>query len=279
MKASGHGLEGSARGRWTCAIAAAVALTVLSVASGPARAMPIHIGGTDTISTYTGAGLAAPDAGVLTFDDASGPGLVTTDDQAIGLQTTGENQDTVSFEAILSPLQQNGNPFDPATTNIKRAVFEGTGGHEFKIIDGTDGFTVLLALNLSFIDVASSTTWADPVLGDPDGLIIMGDSTEAAFGFSSALQVSGGTLNQLVGGKGTPAVLEITMGTLTPAILAKADLKGYFNDNFLSGVGSPPIATTTWNLTITPIPEPGSAALLGVALIGLLAAARRSRPS
>jgi hypothetical protein len=88
--------------------------------------------------------------------------------------------------------------------------------------------------------------------------------------------LTGGTLANLVGGIGTQARLEILMGTLTPPILTRGNFSGYLNTDFLSGVGSAPVATTVWNLTI--VPEPSTAALLGFSLLGILAVARRRLP-
>lgn len=242
-----------------------------------ASASALSIGGIDSNTQFTGAGLAVADAGILTFDDQFNStnlpelGVVTSEDIP-GFDLTNAR---VGFEALLSGTQRNGTDvFDPASTNINRARFVGTGGGELFILDPTDNTTVLLSFDLSFIDV-SQTAIAFPGV-DPDGLILLGNADPASFNTArgSALTVSGGTLNAVVGGIGTPAVLSILMATIDPPLLSSADRKGYFNDNFLSGVGSPPVATTVWDLTI--IPEPTTALLLGAGLLGLLAFARRS---
>jgi hypothetical protein len=248
--------------------------------AAPAAALEIHIGGIDANSQYTGWNTllsppSPPAAGILSFDDQFNNyntpelGRVTSYDLPALNLIQGPNQAKVTFEAELGPLSQGGLNFNPALNNVKQAIFLGTEGADFTILDPIDNMTVLLAFELDFIEVTGATRARAGV--DPDGSILFGDPTATAT--SSKLVLSGGTLANLVGGIGTQARLELLMGTLTPPILAKADFTGYLNTNFLSGVGSAPVATTVWNLTI--IPEPSTAALLGFSLLGILAAARR----
>ena len=242
--------------------AAACVFALPSVAS----ALLFHIGGTDAESQYTGAGTGHADAGILTFDDSLNgnnnpePGVVTSSDIAAFLGLS------VAFEVVLGPDRRIGGAFDPATDNLKLARFVGTGGNEFRFFDGA---MTLLSFDISYIDVSNATTAFAGV--DPDGSITLGDPTETST--SSLLTVSGGSLNQLVGGVGTEARLQVQFVTITPAILNNANFKGYLNDNFSSGFGAQPISASTWDLTI--IPEPSTAALMGFALLGLVAAARR----
>lgn len=250
-------------------------LGVLLLLAAPATAANIHIGGIDAETQYTGAGLLLPDAGILTFYDSlngmSAPefGVVDSEDlPGLDLIIGGK----VGFEAILSATGNDGDPFDPATGNLRKGRFEGTGGSEFWILSPTDNTTQLLVFDLSFIDVTAADLDFPPV--DPDGLIFLGDHTPTAT--TSLLTVSGGKLNAVVGGIGTQARLSIEMATITPKLNVRADRVGYLNDNFTSGVGAPPVATTNWNLTI--IPEPSTAALLGFSLLGILAVARRRLP-
>jgi hypothetical protein len=256
------------------AVGLALLAAALLATTPPATAAEIHIGGIDAESQYTGAGLSVADAGIFTFDDSlngmNDPqfGLVDSEDLA-GFDLIGAR---AGFEAILSATGDDGNPFDPATGNLGKARFVGTGGMELWILDPNDNSTMLLAFNLSFIDVTSADLAFPPA--DPDGLIFLGDPTATAT--TSMLTVSGGTLNAVVGGIGTPARLSVEMATITPSLLVRADRTGYLNLNFTSGVGSPPVATTNWNLTI--IPEPSTAVLLGFALLGVLATARRRVP-
>jgi hypothetical protein len=244
------------------------ALVAWLFAAPTAEAAVISMGGIDIESQYTGAGTASTDAGILTFDDA----LNGMNDAEFGLVSTSDIAalvgKSVDFEVILSANQPNGDPFDPASDNIRNARFLGTGSYGFRIFDDLTS-TTLLAFNVVHIDVTNAT-WA--VAGiDPDGTITLGDPTETAT--SSLLVVSGGTLNTLAGGIGTEARLQVQFVTLTPALLVKGDLSGYLNDDFTSGFGASPVSTSTWDLTI--IPEPSTAALLGFSLLGLVAIARR----
>ena len=162
--------------------------------------------------------------------------------------------------------------FDPATDNIKQAIFLGAAlGPDMIFYDPTDNTTVLLAFELNFIEVTQASR---ETAGNPEGTILLGDPSENAV--SSKLVLVGGTLNQMVGGVGSEARLQLLMDSLTPAILAKADFSGYLNSNFLSGAGGAPVLPTVWDLTIIPIPEPSTAGLLGFSLLGLLAIARRN---
>jgi hypothetical protein len=266
-----------ARGMKLGAIGLMLFAGALLSATPPAAAANIHIGGIDAETQYTGAGVTGPymgQAGILTFDDSTNgmnapePGVVDSEDLA-GFDLIGGK---VGFEAILSATGNDGNPFDPAADNMRKARFIGTGGSEFWILSPIDNTTPLLVFDLSFIDVTSAAAAFPPI--DPDGLIFMGDPTATAT--TSLLTLSGGTLNAVVGGIGTQARLALEMATITPALMVGTDRIGYLNANFTSGFGAPPVATTNWNLTI--IPEPSTAALLGFALLGVLAAARRRAP-
>jgi len=270
------------RGRSAIALGLLVAALLIAA---PAAALEIHIGGIDANSQYTGFKTDSPDtpppplaAGILTFDDQFNEmntpelGRVTSYDLPALNLIQGGIQAKVHFEAVLGPLSQQGINFIPKDENVKQAIFLGTSGADFTILDPIDNMTVLLAFELNFIEVTGATKALAGV--DPDGSILLGDPTATAT--SSKLVLTGGTLANLVGGVGTQARLEILMGTLTPPILARADFTGYLNANFSSGVGSDPVATTVWNLTI--IPEPSTAVLLGFSLLGVLAAARRRGP-
>jgi hypothetical protein len=267
----------------------ATALGVLAAAlliAAPAAALEIHIGGIDRNSQYTGFETDPPelpppaDAGIFTFDDqfnqmnAPELGEVSSYDLPALNLDQGGTWAKVDFEAILGPVSRQGLNFNPATDSVAQAIFLSTPQPlnqpqaDFTILDPIDNMTVALAFELNYIEV-TQTGWAGAA--DPDGRIVLGDSTATAT--SSRLVLVGGSLNHLVGGIGVQARLEITLATLTPPILVRGDRRGYLNANFLSGVGATPVATTTWNLTI--IPEPSTAALLGFSLLGVLAVARR----
>ncbi len=224
-----------------------LSLAVAIALGGTASAMPIDtIGGTDALTSYTAS------SGILSF--GATPGTVTTAPSApflIGAD--------INFEGDLST--------DPAG-DVRDAVFVGTGsGTDITIVSGA---TVLLALELDYIEVVSAV----PAGG---GIIQMGSFAESQIGNPSAvsrLTVSGGSMNAFFGGVGTEAVLEILMSSLDPAMTKKLRNGGYLLSDFTNGLAG---ASTTWNLTLLHMPEPSTAVLLGCALLGLTAVARRSR--
>lgn len=260
------------------AAATAGLLAVALLIAAPAAALEIHIGGIDANTQYTGFVGAPTGAGILTFDDQFNQmntpelGRVTSYDLPALNLIQGAIQAEVDFEAILGPISQQGDNFIPKDDNVKQAIFLGTSGPDFTIFDPLNSSVAALVFELNFIEVTGATKALAGV--DPDGSILLGEPVVGAT--SSRLVLVGGTLNNLVGGVGSQARLEILMGTLTPGILARADFTGYLNASFLSGVGSDPVATTVWNLVI--VPEPSTAVLLGFALLGVLAAARRRAP-
>jgi hypothetical protein len=251
------------------ALAAGLAL----LAANAASAAPIHIGGVDVETQYTGFVGAPTDAGVLTFNDHdnghadAAPGVVTSSDLAALLGAA------VNFEVKLSPLDVNGDPFDPAAGDVRLAQFIGLGSMpEITIVDNTA--TVLLAFQVHLLDVQQAAHSGTPI-GTPDGKIVLGNPQIENFGIASNLTVAGGTLSALVGGVGTPAVMELLMSSLNPEMTKALRDSTYLNTDFSNGVGTS-LESTTWNITI--IPEPSTAVLLGFALLGVLASARRRAP-
>jgi hypothetical protein len=253
--------------------------------AAPAAALEFHIGGNDRISQYYGFDGSQPWPGLLTFQEPSNGsnptpdlGSVTSEDLAGGGAncSLGANvlcNAKVEFDAILGPISQQGVNFVPSTSNIKQAIFLGANvGADMVFIDPNDNVTVLLAFELNFIEVTQASKELLPQ--NPDGTILLGNPTGTAD--SSKLVLIGGTLNQLVGGVGSEARLQLLMDSLTPSILAKGDFAGFLNGNFLSGAGGTPVLPTVFDMTIIAIPEPSTAALLGFSLLSLLALARRS---
>lgn len=238
-------------GAGTLGLAMGVLLT-----SSAAFAATIAIGGTDDETQYTAS------IGILSFDDATNsPGLVTTSDVAglIGAE--------INLELMLDTSS-----FDPVTGDVRDAVFIGTGpGAEITIVSGE---MVLLALDVDFVQVTSAPH-SEGNLGKPVGKITLGNPLIEEYGDTSALTVAGGTLSELFGGVGEPAVLHVFMTSLAPAMTKDLRDSGYLALDFTNGVGGA-AESTTWNITVGAIPEPGTAVLLGFALLGLAAARRRA---
>jgi hypothetical protein len=239
------------------------ALGLALVTAHAASAVPIHIGGTDAETQYNRPGAPAS-AGILTFDDAdngydaSQPGRVTTSDIAA----------LIGADANLE-VALDTSAFDPVTDSVSDAQFIGTGAMpEITLMSGS---TVLLAFQVHLLDVQQALH-SGSVLGRPDGKIALGNPQLDQFGIASNLTVAGGTLNLLVGGVGTRAVMELLMSSLSPKMTLALRDAGYLNLNFTNGVGTSQ-ESSTWNITI--VPEPSTAVLLGFALLGVVAAARR----
>ena len=266
----------------------AVAFGVLFAA--PATASIITITGADEDSQYVGAGTGDPLAGLMTFTlDGDDSGFVSAVDGAGDLTGTGFDPANISatevrawFSVELGPNQNpspgNGGPFDPATDNVNKARFLGNGA-DFSIFTVVDPLTpggsntpdeMLLIFDIDFVDVTASTKAQG--LFDTDGSVSLGDPTETAT--SSSLTLVGGTMAAAFGGVGSSARLSVTYASLSNPILKGGDRNGYLNDDFTSGISVPGQAPT-WTLTIIPIPEPGTASLLGLSLLVITGLARR----
>ena len=259
-----------------------LALLGCALLAGSARAT-IDIGGIDAQSQFNNLS-ASTNPGLLTFNDSWSstnqrePGVVTSSDLG-GFDLLGVNA-RAFFDVILSPTRNDGvTPFNPATDDINLASFAGATPTAFTIFTPMSNtgsgqnipVDILLTFSISHIDVTNARQ-ASPIPGvDPDGLIKLGNPQLSDT--TSLLTVTGGSLANLVGGVGTQAHLEVLFVTPNPAILTKAQLSGYFNGNWTAGNASQPVSATTWNLTI--VPEPSSAALLGLAMVGLVTVARR----
>ena len=252
----------------------ALVLTVgLAVAAvNVASAAEIRIGGFDAETQYTGAGTTSGSAGVLTFYDVVNGYNDAEFGEVDSVDPSGSPLDALLTGKIWFEAMLDTNGFDPATDNIRLAQFIGTGTNpELFILDPADNVSVLLSFDLNFIKVTQA--FKKGIVGGPTGKILLGNPQAEQWGITSALSVAGGSLANLVGGVGTRATLEVMMADLAPPIATEAALIGYFNDNFTNGINPPPSPATTWNLTI--VPEPSTAVLLGFALLGIVAAARR----
>jgi hypothetical protein len=266
------------------ALQVSLALLAGAPLAAPAGAAVVHIGGVDSQSQFISPN-AAVTPGLLSFNDTFNsvndpePGVVTSSDLA-GFDLLGANT-RAWFNVFLSPLQKNGtSAFNPASTNINFASFNGVNDFAFTLFepmasDPNIPVDILLTFSVTYIHVTNAAALV--VGADPDGFIKLGNPSETAT--TSLLTVTGGALADLVGGIGTQARLEVFFVSPSPAIQRGTNptgpyLTNYFNDDWTAGTNSPaPSSATTWNLTI--IPEPSTAALLGFALVGLVALARR----
>ncbi len=243
--------------------------------SGSATAAPIEIGGVDVQSQYTGFVPVPPDtdppadAGVFTFYDSINgsnpnpePGTVTTESQTLGLIGG-----RVELEIMLDTSS-----FDPATGSLLDASFIGTGATPEIVIWDSTQTTVLLAFDVSFVDVAVFTP---EIPGLTDSIITLGDSVPDSLGVLSSLSVVGGTLASAVGGEGTLAVLRLTISKPDPQVTV-TNFVGYLDDSFAVGIpGDPPTLGVNWEITI--VPEPGTFLLVCGSLAAFAALSRRRR--
>lgn len=263
--------HGFGKGRARRARVAWASLPLLLLYALPATSTEIRIGGKDGITQYTAP--SGSDPGVLTFSDSGGsPGLVD-EDSDVGLLPVGAE---VFFEAELSSEGAFGSgPFDASTDNILLAQFERTSNITFRITDGEAIPTTLLTFDLVNADTITVSTAIAASGNDPDGRIGIGSLTVGVGG--NELELTGGALAAQYGGVGSKGYLLLGLDSPDPAILSNADLNGYFGQDFTSGNGLLN-APTVWDLAIIPIPEPGTAPLLALALVGLGALrARRIR--
>jgi hypothetical protein len=246
---------------------AAALAGLLCAGPGASRAAVIGtIGGTDAISMYQ-CPVSGDCYGTLSFDDGT-PGVVTSQSSISASLINA----VVHFEVTLDDERNNSATlFDPATTSILRAQFRGAPNGDL-LIEDVNG-NVLLAFDVVYVDVSTAVTPFPPA--DVDGQFSIGQQDEAAYATvgGSRLHLMGGTLNQLAGGIGTAAVFQMLFSTLNPAL---TNLKGYFGNDFTAGGTGGGQFASTWNLTLISTPEPATALLVGVGLLGLIAGARRS---
>jgi len=247
-------------------------VAVVLVAAGTSGAVEYHIGGADSLSDYTWDGTN----GVFSFANAAVgpdpnlPGFVSSDDIPGSNLTNVDGFGgfaQVAFNIVLAPTQgatgtgDGVSPFVPTSTsgngNIKKAQF--LGGPTiadliiYRPVSGSPNSIdeILLMFDISFIDVTNATKrTVDPLppfnVIDPDGTITLGDATSTSV--SSFLTVSGGSLAASVGGIGAEARMSIIISTPTPAIIAGADFRGYFGDDWTSVLAQSrsPAWCSTW---------------------------------
>ncbi len=276
----------------------------LAIGAGTSGAVEYHIGGADSVSDYNWDGTN----GVFSFANAAVgadpdlPGFVSSDDIPGSNLTNVDGSGglaQVAFNILLGPTQgatgtgDGVSAFVPTSTgadgNIKKAQFLGGPSADMIIYRPVPGSPnaiaeILLAFDISFIDVTNATRQAiDPLppfgVIDPDGSITLGDATSTAV--SSFLTVTGGSLAASVGGAGAEARMSLLISTLTPAIIAGADFRGYFGNDWTSGIGAEPVAGLAWDLVIfepaVVAPEPNTGALLTFSLLTFAAHGRLRR--
>ena len=226
----------------------------LVLAAGAAQA--VSLGGIDAQSQYT-----ASD-GIFTFDDqlnGSNPSpergtVTTTDNPALAALLGGR----IDLEIMLDTTG-----FNPATDLITDASFIGTGpGAEVIIWDATET-TVLLSLDVTFVDV---TTALPSEFAPPGGTIVVGNPVIDSVGTDSLLTVSGGSYAGAAGGIGTQAVLHINISDPVPTF-DLADLFNYLASDFTVGFDANPTSEIVWEIEF--VPEPGTLLLLGMGLATL----------
>jgi len=233
----------------------------LVLSAGMAHA--VSIGGVDAQSQYTSSD------GIFTFDDtlngtnpAAESGKVTTaDNPALAALVGG----WIDLEIMLDTSS-----FNPAAGLVTDASFIGTGLASEIVIWDVTKTTVLLSLQVSFVDV---TTASPSEFAPPAGTIVLGDPAIGSVGTHSLLTVSGGTHAGVVGGTGTQAVLHINISDPVPSF-DLADLFNYFDSDFTVGFDANPTSEIVWEIEFV-VPEPGTALLLGMGFV-VLGARRRS---
>lgn len=230
------------------------ATAALALAASAASAAPVAIGGVDARSDYT----YAAGVGIYTFDDtATGePGTVTTESGIAGLIGG-----RITLEIMLDTTS-----FNPATDGVLNASFVGTGpGSEIMIWDSALA-TVLLSLDVGYIEVTQRAF-------SSGSRISIGNNVASDLGVTSYLTVTGGTRAGDVGGIGTPAVIKLLLNRPIPA-LTTGNEAGYFSLSPITvGNGYAPLSASNWDLLV--IPEPATALLLGLAMAALAHGRRR----
>jgi hypothetical protein len=240
-------------------VAGAVALLV----AGPALA--VSIAGVDLETQYNGT------SGIFTFDDTingtnpnAEPGTVTTaDNPALADLVDG----LIDLEMVLD----TSGGFNPAAGSFLDASFVGTGAAAEIVIWDETGTIVLLAMDITFVDV---TNGLPSEFAPPAGQIVVGNPTIGSVGTDSLITVVGGTHAGAAGGLGTQGVLHLNIANPVPSF-DLADANNWWSQDFTVGLNVNPTSAIVWEIEF--VPEPGTVILLGGGLAALGGWRRRIR--
>ncbi len=258
------------------AVVAAVVGALGLLLAGAAHAFTtVLIGGTDAQSSYEGYTDAQPNAGVFTFFDA----VVEATPQKGFVDTPDPNFLSFVNAKVDLDIIFDTSVCNPAACGMTFASFKGANAGADLIFWPSGGGPIpLLMLEIDFIDVVQ----ASPASG---GNFAMGGQVvnPNLFG-TSKLRVVGGSeaaaIIAYVGGN--KAILRMDINKPkdnTGTKIQTADLLStgiWFNEDWTVGLPALiPVGATNFDLVI--VPEPGTAALLGLSLVALALHARTRR--
>jgi hypothetical protein len=245
--------------RWIDAGGAfAIASLVIFLLASGAAAVPLTLEGLSDF-TYVGDSSGSNATGNLSFDAGAHVDSVlnTTNPLLLALSAA-----EVTFTAALDPSTM------PVVTSApwphtRDAVLTGTGPLpeiQFKI-DGS----VVLALEIEYIAVSQAIGATEQVL--------LASFDPASFGEpeGSVLRVAPSPLADQVGGVGTEAIFYVVFDS-NPGFGGRNAGPPIWYDDFTSDA-----SRADWSIKILFAPEPGSALLTGMGLLGLVAWSRRPR--